>query len=174
MTPRRARKAATPLVSVEEYLRTSYEPDAEYVDGVVEERPVGENQHSAWQMAIGGFFRVRSDEWNIRVRPELRTKTGERRYRIPDVAVLDADAPEDPVALVPPLIAFEVLSPEDRMSKLRVRLADFEVMGVPGIYVVEPESGALMRWIEGGLPAADRIVLRDREIAWTEIKAVLR
>ena|SRR5690348_8881185 len=29
-------------VSIEEYRRTSYEPDAEYVDGRIEERPMGE------------------------------------------------------------------------------------------------------------------------------------
>ena len=164
----------TTLISEAEYLHTTYEPDAEYVDGVVEERSMGENLHSAWQMAIAGFFWVRSDEWHIRIRPELRTKIGERHYRIPDVAVLDADAPPDPIALVPPLIAFEILSPEDRIAKLRVRLADFETMGVPAIYVVEPEDGTLMRWVGGGLPAADKIILRDREISWAEIRAGLR
>ncbi len=44
---------STTLISVEEYLRTSYEPDAEYVDGVLEERPMGEGKHSAWQITIG-------------------------------------------------------------------------------------------------------------------------
>jgi len=31
--------AATTFVTVEEYLRSSFEPDAEYVDGEIEERP---------------------------------------------------------------------------------------------------------------------------------------
>ena len=30
--------AATTFISVEEYLRSSFEPDAEYVDGQIEER----------------------------------------------------------------------------------------------------------------------------------------
>jgi hypothetical protein len=35
--------AATPLpISVSEYLHTSYRPDCDYVDGVVEERNLGE------------------------------------------------------------------------------------------------------------------------------------
>ena len=166
---------ATPtLISEEEYLRTSYEPDAEFVDGVVEERPMGEGIHSAWQMAIGGFFWVRSDEWSVRARPELRTRTGERRYRVPDVAILRAGTEHEPIAVTPPLIAFEILSPEDRISRLRVRLADFHSMGVPAIYVVEPEQGALMRWVDGGLPAVDRVFLLDREIPLTDISAKLR
>jgi hypothetical protein len=47
--------AASPQIApvpVEVYLRTSYEPDAEYVDGVIEERPMGQNDHSAWQNAL--------------------------------------------------------------------------------------------------------------------------
>ena len=39
-----AHMASSPTthVSVEEYLKTVYEPDCEYVDGVVEERNLGE------------------------------------------------------------------------------------------------------------------------------------
>lgn len=166
--------ATAALITEEEYLRTSYEPDAEFVDGIVEERAMGEGLHSAWQMAISGYFWVRSDEWRIRARPELRTRTGERRYRVPDIAILEAGAEHERIAVTPPLIAFEVLSHEDRIAKLRVRLLDFESMGVPAIYVVEPEEGVLMRWVDGGLPAADRILLREREIPWAEIRAALR
>ena len=46
-----ATKAAVELVHLEEYLSTVYEPDAEFVDGVVEQRPWGEDDHSSWQVA---------------------------------------------------------------------------------------------------------------------------
>ncbi len=166
--------ATTSLVSVEDYLKTSYEPDAEYVDGVIEERPMGQWQHSAWQITIAAYFFNHSDEWHIRVRPEQRTKTGERRYRIPDVAVFDADTPPDPVALTPPLIAFEVLSPEDRIPRLLVRLADFEAMGVGEILVVDPEDGALMRFTQGGLHTASDVRLRGEVVEWRLIVTTLR
>jgi hypothetical protein len=40
-------------VPLEVYLRCSdWDPDAEYVDGEIEERPVGENKHSAWQLVL--------------------------------------------------------------------------------------------------------------------------
>ena len=41
------------LISVEEYLATSYEPDMEYVDGVLEERNAGDWLHSAVQFNVG-------------------------------------------------------------------------------------------------------------------------
>ena len=41
------------LVSVEEYLNTSYSPDCDYVDGEVLERNWGEWNHSELQLALG-------------------------------------------------------------------------------------------------------------------------
>ncbi len=160
---------ATTLVSVEEYLRTSYEPDAEYVDGVIEERPVGENRHSAWQIALAVYFGSRAKDWGIRVRSELRTKTSERRYRIPDIAILDADAPPDPVAIVPPLAAFEILSPEDRMPRLLIRLADFEKMGVAFLYVIDPADNSFRRHQAGTLVPAEQVTVHGHVVPTREI-----
>ncbi len=164
---------ATTLISVEEYLKTTYEPDAEYVDGVIEERPMGEDAHSAWQVALVTYFNVRAKEWDIRVRSELRTKTSERRYRIPDVALIDVAAPRDPVALIPPLVAFEILSSEDRLSRLLVRLADFEAMGVPALYVVDPADNSFFRFREGKLQAATEVALRSRLIPFADVLDLL-
>ncbi|RXH57399.1 hypothetical protein [Granulicella sibirica] len=36
-------------LTVEEYLRTSYRPDCDFVDGVIEERNLGEYEHSRLQ-----------------------------------------------------------------------------------------------------------------------------
>jgi hypothetical protein len=65
-----AQAAYTP---VEVYLSSSYEPDAEFVGGVIEERPTGEWNHADWQAAILEFFRSRRHEWNVRAAAELRS-----------------------------------------------------------------------------------------------------
>jgi Uma2 family endonuclease len=41
--------ASTTSISVSEYLKTSYHPDCDYVDGRIEERNVGEHDHAAVQ-----------------------------------------------------------------------------------------------------------------------------
>jgi hypothetical protein len=70
-------------VPLEVYLHCSdWEPDAEYVDGEIEQRPMGQNDHSAWQDAISAWFRKHSKEWDIRVRPELRVRVAELRCGI--------------------------------------------------------------------------------------------
>lgn len=80
-------------VPVELYLRSSYEPDAEFVDGEVEFRPTGEFDHATWQQALQLWFARHQSSWNIRVRPELRVQVSPTRFRVPDVVVLDRDQP---------------------------------------------------------------------------------
>ncbi len=164
---------ATTLISVEEYLKTAYEPDAEYVDGVIEERNLGEDSHADWQATLAYFFKLHRREWGIRVRSELRTRIGERRYRVPDVAILDKALPREPIATVAPLVAIEILSPEDRIPRLLIRLADFAGMGVPEICVIDPAGNSLRRYRDGKLEAADFIRLRDVVIPFADIIAEL-
>jgi Uma2 family endonuclease len=146
--------AASPhaaFVPVEVYLRTSYEPDAEYVDGVIEERPMGQNDHSAWQNAIALWFSQKAKEWGIRVRPELRVRVARTNYRVPDVVLLDRNLPPEPIATHPPIAVFEVLSPEDSLSRMMVKLGDYERMGIPTILVLDPEAGNHRRYVGGRL-----------------------
>jgi hypothetical protein len=60
------------LISVEEYLATSYRPDCDYVDGRIEERNVGDWDHGSLQAAIAAYFVVRRKQWGISVATELR------------------------------------------------------------------------------------------------------
>jgi len=132
--------ATTAFVPVEIYLRTSYEPDADYVDGVVEERPVGEDDHSAWQKAIVLWFEQQAREKGLRVRPELRVQVSARSYRVPDVSILDRNLPREPIATNPPIAVFEILSPEDTLRRIMTRCGDYERMGIRTIVVIDPEG----------------------------------
>lgn len=138
--------SATTHIPVEVYLRSSYEPDAEYVDGEIEERPMGENDHSAWQEAICFWFRQHAHDWNIRVRPELRIQVAATRFRVPDVAVLDRDQPAEQIVTHPPLAVFEVLSPEDSLQRLKRKLEDYRTMGIPEIWVIDPQDSTYYRY----------------------------
>ena len=44
------------LLTVEEYLKTVYRPDCDFVDGELEERNVGEHDHGYMQILIGAWF----------------------------------------------------------------------------------------------------------------------
>ena len=134
---------------------------------------MGEGRHSEWQATLSHFFKLHRREWSIRVRPEYRTKTSERRYRVPDIAVIEATAAEEQIATTPLLIAFEILSPEDRLSRLIVRLADFEAMGVPAIYIIDPVNNSLLRYLKGRFDNVGTVMLRNMAIPFADILAEL-
>jgi Uma2 family endonuclease len=140
--------ATTTRVLVDVYLRSSFEPDAEYVDGQIQERPMGEDDHSAWQNAICLWFNLHAKEWNVRVRPELRIQVSASRFRVPDVALLDRAQPLQQIATMPPLAVFEILAPEDTVRRLKQKLEDYREMGIPQIWVIDPQDGSFSRYEE--------------------------
>ncbi len=123
------------LVPLEEYLNTSYDPDREYVDGVVKERNAGEYPHSAVQSNFGYFLRQRYPR--LRVLPEQRVRTTKSRTRIPDVIVV-LERPKSRVIEAAPLICIEILSACDTMTDLMERLEEYAAMGVIHIWVADP------------------------------------
>jgi Uma2 family endonuclease len=138
-------------VPVETYLHSTYEPDAEYVDGEVQERSVGEYDHASWQAALLEYFSKYKHDWNIRVLAELRVQVAATRFRVPDVTVLDHDRPIEQIITQPPLAVFEILSSEDTMARILVKLLDYERMGIAGIFLVDPKSHTKYQYHAGAL-----------------------
>jgi len=128
------------LVSIEEYLATSYRPDCDYVDGVLVERNVGEYDHSRLQMLVGKYLSNREKQWGIRVVVEQRVQVKPTRFRIPDVSVVKADTPIEQIYTRPPYLCIEILSPDDRMSQMQERINDYLSFGVPYVWVLDPRT----------------------------------
>jgi len=130
---------ATPvLVSLDEYLTTSYRPDRDYIDGELKERNLGEKPHSKIQAFLIGYFLARKNEWRIDPLPEQRVQVGATSYRIPDLSLISLDAPEELILRTPPLLCVEILSREDRMNDILDRVADYRRMGVLAVWIINP------------------------------------
>jgi Uma2 family endonuclease len=168
---------APSYLPIEDYLHSGsiYDPDAEYVDGVIEERLSGEWDHSTWQQAVQMCFSTHAQEWDIRVRLALRIRVAPSRVRIPDVAVMDRAQPIEQVLTRPPFAVFEVLSPEDRLPRTMRRLADFAAMGVRHIWVIDPETGSWFQFADGKISSGTHFGAPDERIhfALAEIEAFL-
>lgn len=169
--------SAAVLISREEYLHTTYEPDAEYVDGVVEERCSGEYDHANWQGALVAWFRTHGREWNIRAIPELRVQVSATRFRVPDVTVMDRNQPIEQILTAPPLAVFEILSPEDKMTRVLSKLADYEGMGVRTILVIDPAARQFHRFEQGNLQLVREesvgVAGSAARVEWRGIEALL-
>jgi Uma2 family endonuclease len=125
-------------VSVREYLTGDFELDCDYVNGLLEERNFGEYDHGRLQALIGSYF-LGQRAAGIRCALSLRIRTGERRFRVADV-VVTAGIPKEQVLTCPPLLCVEVLSPEDRFIRTVDRADDYLNMGVPEVWIINPES----------------------------------
>lgn len=132
--------AAIAFVPVEEYLRTSYEPDVDYVDGYLEDRHVGETDHADLQTELATLLRVQAKAWGIYAFVELRVQVMAKRYRVPDICVMPRTWKRTPIVREAPLLCIEVLSPEDRFSRTQVKCRDYLAMGVPEVWIFDPEE----------------------------------
>jgi Uma2 family endonuclease len=135
-----ATATAIAFVPVEEYLRTSYEPDVDYVDGYLEDRHVGENEHSDLQTELATILRNQGKAWNIYTFVEHRVQVTAKRYRVPDVCVMPRTWKKTPIIHEAPLLCIEVLSPEDTFSRTQVKCRDYLAMGVPEVWIFDPEE----------------------------------
>lgn len=129
---------ATTLISIDEYLRTSYHPDADFVDGQIEERNLGEFEHARLQTAIAAWFFNREKGWNIYSVVEQRIRVAPTRVRICDVCLISRDVAREPVTQTPPLACIEILSPEDRLPRAAKVMQDYANMGVQNLWLLDP------------------------------------
>ena len=150
---------ATTQVSLEEYLRTDYEPDCDYVDGELEERNVGEKEHSIVQAFFIKWLAKFEEQWRLEACPEIRLRVSPTRVRIADIAILPLNAPFEAVPSRPPVAIIEVLSPEDRVSRYQQRLDDYRAMGVANVWVIDPMRRKAYDCSQGGWQPVDKLLI---------------
>jgi Uma2 family endonuclease len=158
-----------PVVRVEEYLSTVYEPDCDYVDGELEDRNVGEKDHSKLQLRLQVLL---SRIPEIHIFPEVRIRVAPTRFRVPDICVYPYE-PDEQVFTTPPFLVIEILSPEDRMSRMMVKVSDYLQMGVLHIWMFDPRQKKAY-WCDTdgiheakGRLKADHVSLHMADLNWT-------
>ncbi len=148
--------SAATQVSLSEYLSTSYEPDCEYIDGVLEGRNVGKRKHSRLQGHLTAWLLSESKTHGHDVLVEQRVQISPSRVRIPDICLVPADD-TDEVVQRPPILWIEILSPEDRWNRVQSRLGDVLQFGVTTVWIIDPYERKA--WI--ATPNRGAVELRD-------------
>ncbi|MDX2180685.1 MAG: Uma2 family endonuclease [Bryobacteraceae bacterium] len=132
--------ATRTLVSVEEYLATDYEPDADYVDGEIEERTMLKKKHSRIQVWLAARW-VEHPE--VAVYTELRVQISPTRFRVPDILLIERSRDnEEEIVTRSPLLIIEIRSDEDRIHRMMERIEDYFLMGVPHCWILDPYERA--------------------------------
>jgi Uma2 family endonuclease len=158
------------LWTVREYLSTSWSPDREYVNGRIEERNLGEKEHSIIQRFLTFLFMLKRAEWGVEVFPELRTQIAAKNFRVPDVLVVRSGEPFERYLKHPPLIAIEILSPEDTLRVMREKAAQYRTFGIENIWIIDPEPRLVYTYTSAGL---EEIQTGELTVPGTHIRVVL-
>jgi Uma2 family endonuclease len=156
--------------TVREYLRSSWSPDREFVDGRIEERNLGEKEHSIIQRFLTVLFAVNRSKWGVEVFPELRTQTRATRFRVPDVLVVRSGEKFERYVTAPPLIAIEILSPEDTLRAMQTKAAEYRLFGVEHIWIVDPEPRIAYRYSGAAL---EQVLTGELTVPGTPIRVAL-
>ena len=136
-------------LSVQEYLHTSFpDLDREYRDGEVLERSLPDYLHGKTQLLLAAFFAALRKRLSIFPCTETRMRIRSRRYVIPDLAVFWPDEPSG-VPEIPPPVAVEILSLDDRLAEVRDKLEEYKTWGVPHVWLVDPHSRRMYTYQAG-------------------------
>jgi Uma2 family endonuclease len=132
-------------ISVEEYLGTSFEDgDREYIYALT--------LIAVWFHKQTGFCPLIS----------VRTRVSPTRFRVPDLIVVAVRNPAGRVITEPPFLAIEIISPEDRLSRMEERIDDYIRFGIRFIWVIDPKTGT------GHIYNDQRRISVEDGIFWTE------
>jgi Uma2 family endonuclease len=138
-------------VSVEEYLSMSFEHDCEYVDGVIEERDLGEFEHAFVQGILTTLFNNHRRDWGVYALPEQRVQTQKTHFRVPDIAILREGSKREGILKRPPLLVIEVQSPDIPLRKTELKSLEYLQFGIEHVWVIDPYARVAYRGTQDGL-----------------------
>jgi Uma2 family endonuclease len=144
----------------EDYLRMTFEHDAEFVHGEIVERGMPDEIHSAIQFLILLKFGSLVQSYPLYPRPEIRMRVERDRYRVADIAIFAGSHPQ-PVPETPPLVVVEILSKDDRHSDVIQKLEEYREWGVAHIWVIDPSTKRFWLYNELGLQNASSLALSE-------------
>ena len=133
-----------PLVSIEEYLNTSYEIECEYVNGVLIQKHMGSRTHGLFQGILYASLVSVQKERGIRVYLDQHIQMAPGVFRVPDVVIMPASHKREEILTEPPLATFEIVSQGEPWTSLRGKLADHLAMGVSTVIIADQYNKTVM------------------------------
>ena len=167
--------AGSTLVSVEEYLATSYKPACEYLNGVLRQKSLPTRKHGLLQRWLGQLIAEHFPQFEPA--SEITVRVSEGKYLVPDVIAQRIDHIQDPYPAEPVHLCIEILSPDDRVSEVFAKCEDYLAWGVHMTWIVDPESELAWEYRRGDRPQqirADGCLTADGvSIPLTDVFSVL-
>ena len=138
--------AAATIISVEEYLRDTSKPNAEYSEGEIRRKPMPTYLHNLLEFLLVMLLRKQG----VNAMHEIRVHPRPNRFLIPDV--IAADVSLDPYPTEPVTLCVEILSPEDRVGSMLAKCEEYHAWGVPYCWVIDPVQQSAWQYDAQGEP----------------------
>jgi Uma2 family endonuclease len=142
--------ATAAVVSVEEYLATTYKPACDYVDGVLYQKSMPTWEHGSIQSQLSALIQQGFPQFKAGSEVTVQIRTG--KYLVPDLIVQHRDRIQKPYPTVPVHLCVEILSPEDRLSAVFGKCEDYHAWGVETVWIVDPEEPRAWEFLKGHRP----------------------
>jgi len=142
--------ASVTAVSVDEYLKTSYEPNCEYIDGILVRKPMPTSRHSKVQGWIIALIYSRFP--GFWVGAELAVQVRHNKFLVPDVAVQDGSDVQEPYPIRPILLCVEVLSPDDSLNQTIAKCGTYHEWGTLDTWIIDPVAQRAWQYTKGSAP----------------------
>lgn len=142
-------------LTLAQYGRVIFRPDAHFVDGQIIPRELGDYAHSSAVGFLLGALHSQYESFGASFCISLRLQTSLTRIRVCDLVILAPDAPHEEVPTVPPLLCIEVLGTGQSLEEELPTLADYLAMGVENIWLIDPLRRGAHTFDATGLHQAD-------------------
>jgi Uma2 family endonuclease len=143
--------ASATLVPEDEYLRTTYKPACDYIDGVLRQKSMPTYKHGRAQGRIVTL--INSLSAGFEAIGELTCWVRSGKYLVPDVVVQRIHEIQDPYPVRPVHLCVEILSPEDRFSDTVSKCAEYHAWGVEYCWMIDPEDKVCWEYHSGQRPS---------------------
>jgi len=128
-----------------EQFRATYaecKPYYELLDGEAFQKAVPTDPHSSLQLVLCFLLK----ELGFKPRPELTLAISEKWEPVPDVCCLLGPADEEPYPTRPIPVAIEILSPDDRFTRVIKKCRRYAEWGIADILVFDPIGREAWFW----------------------------
>lgn len=139
------------VVSLEEYLSASYEPECEYLDGELFPKAMGAKDHARLQFQIARLLYRYEEAGLCQIVTEQSVRVSETAVLIPDVCLLQPDNDEHGIVRQSALLCIEILSPSDRFSYTARKCDEYLRWGVLACWIFDPIEKKAWVYDEQGL-----------------------